>query len=68
MKQSQTGMPASPKIAEKKDLESIGKTLGELNLKLQTSKEELREFKDYVSEYLNNLATVYEGKGAGRSR
>jgi chromosome segregation ATPase len=48
--------------SERKQLDQISKSIGDLSNRLETSRDEMKNFKEYVIEYMNNLVNTYEGR------
>ena len=47
---------------DRKQIDSINKSIEDMSQHLKTNKDEMKRFKEYVVSYMNNLVNTYEGR------
>jgi len=50
------------RVPGKKEDYDMGSTIEDMSRRLSSSREEMKQFKEYVIGYMNNLVSTYEGK------
>ncbi len=56
-----SSIQALPK-QDKQQIDKLNNAIGDLSQRLESNRDEMKDFKEYVVEYMNNLVNTYEGR------